>query len=200
MANCRLGYKYNNVLAMDLELNHDSEGRTAEIIQVGYVIGNFHTGEVLEQVRRYVKNQHTRPITPFITELTGITDDDINQHGITLHKILDEMDVLIAKHDVFVNPVTWGGGDSAEMRAAVIAEDQAQFRQRKWPFGRRWIDTKTLYVAQCLARGENFQGGLKKVCNRLGIQFDGPAHDALQDALNTFKVFCYFARKERADE
>jgi inhibitor of KinA sporulation pathway (predicted exonuclease) len=189
-----------NFLSLDLELNHDDHGRTAEIIQVGYVIGNPFTGEVCEQIRKYVKNQHTRSIAPFITELTGITDDDINKYGVTLTEILAEVNELVAKYDIFVNPVTWGGGDSVELRNAALSENPDVFKNTRWAFGRRWIDVKTLYIVDSFATKRNYQGGLKKSCNRLGITFDGPAHDALQDALNTFKVFSYYVQRAPQNE
>lgn len=184
---------HNTVISLDLELNHDENGRTAEVIQVGYVIGNIHTGDILVRECRHVKNQHSRPIAPFIEKLTGITNEDIAA-GSPLSEIYPAMVQHMQDHDVFINPVTWGGGDSQELRDAIINEDP-EILAGRYAFGRRWIDTKSFYVTERLARGLNYQGGLKKACNNLGIPFVGPAHNALQDAENTFKVYHHYSKR-----
>jgi inhibitor of KinA sporulation pathway (predicted exonuclease) len=189
----RHAQNHSTVISLDLELNHDQHGRTAEVIQVGYVIGNIHTGDILVRKCRHVKNQHSRPIVPFIEKLTGITNADIAD-GSPLSEIYPEMVQHMRDHSTFINPVTWGGGDSQELREAIVAEDPEILADR-YAFGRRWIDAKSFYVTERLARGLNYQGGLKKACNNLGIQFVGPAHNALQDAENTFKVYRHYAKR-----
>lgn len=187
-----------NYISLDLEMNHDDNGRTREVIQVGYVIGNGDTGEILENRCLYVKNQHTRPIKPFIQTLTGISDKIINDYGITMREIYEILCDDMEYFEVFVNPITWGGGDSLELREWIDKEDPSIVPNSPlgyYVFGRRWIDVKTLFVVDCMANGQKIQSGLKKSCRRLGIQFEGPAHDATKDALNTFRVFMYYREK-----
>ena len=183
-----------NYISLDLEMNHDDDGRTREVIQVGYVIGDGETGEILETRNLFVKNKNTRPLKPFIVELTGITDEIIDAKGQSMQSIYDIILRDMAVHDVFMNPITWGGNDSAELREWINAEDNDIIKGR-YAFGRRWIDCKTMYVMERLANGRHIQGGLKNACRKLGIQFDGPAHDATQDAINTFKVFMHYREK-----
>jgi inhibitor of KinA sporulation pathway (predicted exonuclease) len=57
-------------------------------------------------------------------------------------------------------------------------------------FGRRWIDCKTLYVSRCFARGEKHQAGLAKAMTKVGLRFDGRKHNAMDDAINTFFLYC----------
>jgi inhibitor of KinA sporulation pathway (predicted exonuclease) len=187
-----------NYISLDLEMNHDDDGRTREVIQVGYVIGNGDTGEILETRRLYVKNQHTRPLKPFIIELTGITDRDIQEHGVTMREIYGIISEDMRRYEVFMNPITWGGGDSLELREWINQEDPNIIPSGPfgyYVFGRRWIDVKTLYVVDRMAHGRKIQGGLKNACRKLGIKFDGPAHDATQDALNTYRVFMYYQER-----
>ena len=187
-----------NYISLDLEMNHDDHGRTREVIQVGYVIGNSDTNEILATRRLYVKNQHTQPLKPFIIELTGITDAHINDRGITMREIYGIISEDMRQYDVFMNPITWGGGDSQELREWINQEDPAIISDSEfghYVFGRRWIDVKTLFVMDRMSKGWNYQGGLKNACRKLRIPFEGPAHDATQDALNTFKVFCYYMNR-----
>jgi inhibitor of KinA sporulation pathway (predicted exonuclease) len=58
-----------------------------------------------------------------------------------------------------------------------------------WAFGRRWIDTKTVYVTRRLALGLPYQGGLARSMTKLGLAFEGRKHDALDDAINTWRMY-----------
>lgn len=166
-----------NFLTLDLELNQPS----GALIQVGYVIGNVHTGEVHERIRRYVSTSET--LAPRIVQLTGITDEQLATQGLCLSEIYKEMGELHAKYGCFRNAITWGGGDSAELRTALGLDDHS------FLLGRRWIDAKTLYTSYCLANGLKMQSGLAKSLGKMGLQFQGRKHDALDDAFNTFRIY-----------
>jgi len=117
--------------------------------------------------------------------LTGITNDQ-NKGGVSLEEAYSQIEADVRELKPFMNPLTWGGGDSAELRQQLGGAYDDQY-----VFGRRWIDVKTVFIAQQMARGEPFLGGLRKSMNRVGCRFEGKAHDALVDAENTFKMFRY---------
>jgi inhibitor of KinA sporulation pathway (predicted exonuclease) len=103
-----------------------------------------------------------------------------------LEEAYSQIEADVRELKPFMNPLTWGGGDSAELRQQLGGAYDDQY-----VFGRRWIDVKTVFIAQQMARGEPFLGGLRKSMNRVGCRFEGKAHDALVDAENTFKMFRY---------
>ena len=123
-------------LALDLELNQPS----GKIIQVGVAIGDKNTRFEDYIVRKWYINPQ-EPISEFITDLTGITDADISANAYSHEYVARELSELIKEHKVFVNPVTWGGGDSVELLAE-FCRNHADFPH----FGRRWIDVKTWYT------------------------------------------------------
>jgi inhibitor of KinA sporulation pathway (predicted exonuclease) len=166
-----------NLLSLDMEYNQPSE----TIIQIGYVIGSMATGNILEKVRRYVKVEES--INPFIVNLTGVTDKHIEEQGIPLTEIYEEMKTLHKKHNCFRNALTWGGGDSADLRNALGLDEE------RYLLGRRWIDAKTLYISMQFANNGKTQAGLAKALINLGYDFDGRKHDALDDAYNTFRAY-----------
>lgn len=166
-----------NILSLDLELNQPSN----TIIQVGYVIGNLETGEILERVRSYVRVSEL--INPYIIQLTGITDEDIMRRGESLQDVYKRLAFLHTKHKCFRNALTWGGGDSSELRQALNLDVV------EYALGRRWIDAKTLYVSRAIARKGTYQAGLAKAMGKLGLSFEGQKHDALDDAHNTFHIY-----------
>ena len=175
-------------LALDLELNQPS----GKIIQVGIAIGDKNTRFEDYIVRKwYIDPQE--PISEFINDLTGITDSDIRAEAYSHEHVARELSELIKEHKVFVNPVTWGGGDSVELLAE-FCKNHADFPH----FGRRWIDVKTWYTYLMLTRGKAASGGLASAMGYFKLHFKGQAHRADVDAQNTLALF--FKLLERQDK
>ena len=166
-------------LALDLELNQPS----GKIIQVGVAIGDKNTRFEDYVVRKwYIDPQE--PISEFINDLTGITDSDIRAEAYSHEHVARELSELIREHKVFINPVTWGGGDSVELLAE-FCKNHADFPH----FGRRWIDVKTFYTYLMLTRGKAASGGLSSAMGYFKLHFKGAAHRADVDAANTLALF-----------
>lgn len=165
--------------SLDLEMNQPS----GKIIQIGAVVGNIKTGEIFEKLSVFVNPKED--LSPMIITLTGITQDMVDS-GVTLEEAYTKLKDMHVKHNAFVNAVTWGGGDSKELGDQLKLENN---NFTGWCFGRRWIDVKTLYVSWRIANGQTIQGGLKNSCKKLGVPFQGPAHRADMDALNTFFAY-----------
>lgn len=168
-----------NFISLDLELNKEGN-KTTDIIQVGAIVGNLKSGEILEEYEQFVKID--KKINPFITQLTGIKDEDV-LHGYSLETIYQQLKELKEKHDCFRNPIVWGGGDSEELKRQLKLDDEL------FLFGRRWIDVKTVYISYRWSQGLNTQAGLAKAMTKLGLQFNGTKHTAKDDAKNTFIVY-----------
>ena len=165
--------------SLDLEMNQPS----GKIIQIGAVVGDTNTGEITQRLRIYVNP--AEPIAQSMTELCGITQAQVDAEGVDLDTAYTQLKDWHRKHSDFMNPVTWGGGDSQ-----LIYDQAGQATKDDWCFGRRWIDAKTLYVSRTIARDDRvFSGGLSGSMKQLGLKFQGRKHDALDDAENTFKIY-----------
>ena len=173
-------------LALDLELNQPS----GKIIQVGVAIGDKNTRFEDYVVRKWYINPQ-EPISEFITDLTGITDADISANAYSHEYVARELGELIKEHKVFVNPVTWGGGDSGELLQE-FSRNHADFPY----FGRRWIDVKTWYTYLMLTRGKAPSGGLASAMGYYKLQFKGKAHRADVDAANTLALFFHLLQRQ----
>ncbi|MBT8582240.1 exonuclease domain-containing protein [Polynucleobacter paneuropaeus] len=172
--------------ALDLELNNAEDNSTLnpKIIQVGIAVGSHHdyVNQSLATYKWFLDPKE--PIFEFITQLTGITNQDISDYSVPHEQAAKEIGEIITARNCFVNPITWGGGDSLELKA--------EFKDRSisFPhFGRRWIDVKTWYSLHMMAIGKKPSGGLSSGLGSFKLQFLGIPHRADDDALNTLRLF-----------
>lgn len=172
-----------NILALDLELNQDPAG--SKIIEVGACCGNTETGEVYEKYSAFVNPNEV--LQEFIIQLTGIKQADVDNAGSTLDAYRG-MEVMARKYDCQRMPLVWGMGDGHALRKELPSDCQ-------WNFGRRELDVKAVFQAYQMARGEKIQAGLAKAMTKLGIQFNGRKHRAVDDAVNTFIIYCNLIKR-----
>ena len=186
-----------NYLAIDLELNNKNDGKIPKIISVGIAIGSPVRPDNIFTSHWYIDPQE--PITPFISQLTGITDEVIQTESISHETVAEELGSIIKSWNCFTNPVVWGGG--GEGNDATELKDEFRDRKIDFPyFGRRVIDVNTLYVFQQIVQGKSPSGGLRKSMISYGLDFEGTPHRADVDALNTLRFFFYFLERQKKFE
>ena len=185
-----------NYLSIDLELNSKQDGTTPRIIQVGVSVGSPVMPDDIKTFSWYLDPQE--PITPFIQQLTGITDEIIKEKSVSHETVAQELGNIITENECFVNPIVWGGGEKND---ATELKDEFRERGINFPFfGRRVIDVKTLYVFNQMVQGKTPSGGLRKSMISYGLDFIGTSHRAEIDAENTLRFFFYFLNKQRKFE
>ena len=166
----------DNIVALDLEMNQPS----GTIIKVGVAVGSLKSKTLLFK-KGYIINVG-EVLDPRIIDLCGISQLDIHA-GISLRESYEQLKTIMAQFECFMNPLTWGGGDSETYRSQLGNPD-------RWIFGRRWIDVKTLFISRRIAQGLSVQGGLARSMTKMGLAFEGRKHRADDDAANTFKMYC----------
>lgn len=181
------------IMVLDCEFNQPSR----KTIQIGAAIYDVRSAACYGTLDLYVNPGE--PITPEITDLTGITDRDVaNAPNIT--EAWQELKYFHTKQKCFKNPLVWGSGvrnDSLalfeEYRAA--QKDDGQYLIDRENFmGWRVIDAKTLFQSLMLFENRGYAGGLKDCMERVGLKFEGEKHRALVDAKNTFTLWYYLTR------
>jgi inhibitor of KinA sporulation pathway (predicted exonuclease) len=165
--------------SLDLEMNQPS----GKIIQIGAVIGDTNTGEISQRLNIYVNPGES--VAAFITDLTGITQAQIDDQGVDIDTAYQQLKTWHRQHSEFMNCLTWGGGDSQ-----AVYDQVSQDSKDDWCFGRRWIDAKTIHVSRMIAKENKvYSGGLSSAMKSYNLKFQGRKHDALADAENTFKIY-----------
>ena len=179
--------------ALDLEMNQaENSAHTGKIIQVGLAIGNLEQNiKEYELFDWYV--DPNEKIYPRITELTGITNQDIQEKSTHLEDIYNKINERIYHYNCYPNPVVWGAGDTSLLKQTFI--EQLGYCKM---FGHRDIDVKTLHTFFQLSKDKSTSSSLKSALSNIKIKFEGEAHRAHHDAANTLFLSSELVKRQRA--
>jgi inhibitor of KinA sporulation pathway (predicted exonuclease) len=188
--------KPENFFSIDLELNKNEENKTNRIIQVGCAFANISTPEDIKTFSWYLNPQE--PITPFISQLTGITDEIIQEKSVDHQTVAKELGELLKVYEIHTSPVVWGGGKGND---ATELKDEFDERGIEFKFfGHRVIDVKTIFVFNQILKQRTKKSGLSKAMASYGLKFDGRQHNAEYDALNTLRFFFHLVYRQKTFE
>ena len=178
--------------ALDLEMNQaENSAHTGKIIQVGLAIGNLEQNiKEYELFDWYV--DPNEKIYPRITELTGITNQDIQEKSTHLENIYNKINERIYHYNCYPNPVVWGNGDTSLLKQTFL--DQLGYCKM---FGHRDIDVKTLHTFFQLSKDKSTSSSLKSALSNIKIKFEGEPHRAHHDAANTLFLFSELVKRQR---
>lgn len=183
-----------NIMVLDAEYNQPSR----KTIQIGAAIFNAHNSQLVDRILIHVNPNE--PINPEITVLTGIRDQDVS-NGMSISEAYEELRRFHAKHKCFRNPLVWGSGirnDSnhiyEEYRNSMGLGPDPDIQNTDNFMGFRVLDVKTIYQSVQIYINSRHGGGLKESMKRFGLEFEGEQHNALSDALNTFKFWYHLVR------
>lgn len=148
-----------------------------EIIEIGAVLlDENHT--IVKEYNRFVKPIYCK-LTPFITKLTGITQDKLD-NGTTIQEVINELKELT---DNFNNCTfsTWSESDLSELRVeSKVKGVDIEILENSFEDIQRIFCDKLNYERQV---------GLKTAIDLMGMDFEGSEHSALDDAKNTARVY-----------
>lgn len=184
---------YNLHCAFDLELEQpksnpntrDSYLNEEKIIQLGYVIYKLEP-EFEVVCQRSIFINIGVPLSGYIKKLTGISDEDIASGG-TIKEAYQQLITDLEKYDFNRVLKQWGSNDDVTLKE--------ELHGVAWKFGRSACNIKHLSQIYLEANGMNTSGGLAKTMKKVGIKFDGRAHDAAVDALNTALMYSFLYDK-----
>jgi len=171
----------NKYIAIDIETS-DSEGDIGDVIQIGAVIINEDLSAGPEW-SIYLKptSPHRNPKA---MEVNKISEETLAE-AMTADQCLDIFESWCKQH----------AGKRPLLAAWGTYFDVSFMRQfykkigRHWPFSYRCLDLKTIAIWEVSKRGgDTAAGGVDTFLNLLGLEFEGTAHDALDDIKNTVRI------------
>ncbi|XP_054126788.1 ERI1 exoribonuclease 2 [Melozone crissalis] len=194
------GQRFAFLIVLDFEATcwGDRDRRGPEIIEFPAVLLNTSTGAIESEFHMYVQPQEHPILSEFCTELTGITQNQVDQ-GVPLNiclsqfmkwiqKIQKEKKIMFstdsqsnatseAKACAFVTWTDWDLG--------VCLHYECRRKQlRKPDILNSWIDLKATYRAFYNRKPKGLNGALQD----LGIVFEGREHSGLDDSRNTARL------------
>lgn len=185
----RAGKKANNskrkmsrdiVLVVDLEATcwrgHPPVGMYNEIIEIGISGVDYNTKEITFKDTIIVKPKYSE-ISKFCTELTSIDHNLIDKEGVSFEKACDILRNKYKSNGRFW--MSFGNYDKNQI------ERDCKLKKVNNPFSQNHFNIKTLFS---LAYGLPQDLGVQGALDYLGIEFEGTAHRAVDDAFNTAKL------------
>nr|XP_009937539.1 PREDICTED: ERI1 exoribonuclease 2 [Opisthocomus hoazin] len=166
------------------------------LIEFPAVLLNTATGEIESEFHTYVQPQEHPVLSVFCTELTGITQNQVDE-GVPLHICLSQFFKWIQKVQkekkiVFSSDVPSHSGAKpctfvtwTDWDLGVCLQYECKRKQLQKPdFLNSWIDLKATYRAFYNRKPKGLSGALQD----LGIAFSGREHSGLDDSRNTARL------------
>lgn len=166
-----------HLIVVDMEFENQSGSQ--EIIQIGAVHVDLQKGEVYPFFNEYVALPEGMPLSDYITDLTGITEEDLADAR-SLPEVLEDFWTAFDKAHAGYRLAGWGD-DAVWM---IEASDRCAV---KVPHKTKTVDLKQTFEFFRAQRGLSNKKltGLAGTIRAFGLTFKGRHHDAYDDALNT---------------
>lgn len=147
-----------------------------EIIEIGACKLSVETAEPFDKRRYLIKPKYGR-VSEFCTELTTITQEQLDKEGIPFGDAVNKF-----KKDFQPQNRQWASWGEYDK---VVFRQQCQFFQNQYPFSDIHTNIKDEFgKIMKWKKGR----GVKFVCDLLGIPFEGTQHRGDDDAWNTAKI------------
>ncbi|NXM78675.1 ERI2 exoribonuclease, partial [Serilophus lunatus] len=194
------GQRFAFLVVLDFEATcwRERERRGPEIIEFPAVLLNTSTGEIESEFHKYVQPQEHPILSEFCTELTGITQNQVDE-GVPLNICLSEFMKWIQKiqkeKKIIFNTDTQSHFTSeakpctfftwTDWDLGVCLQYECKRKQLRKPnILNSWIDLKATYKTFYNRKPKGLNGALQD----LGIDFIGREHSGLDDSRNTARL------------
>lgn len=174
-------------LVIDLEATCEKDHRIVreqtEIIELGAVLVDGATLAPVSEFQTFVKPVRHPRLTPFCTQLTSITQADVDAapgFAVAMQRLAAFLrEAGVAGRFVFCS---WGDYDRDQ-----LGRDERRHGVRA-PLGTRHLNLKEAFRRRS---GDDGKLGTGQALRRVGLQFRGTAHRGIDDARNIARLLPY---------
>jgi len=169
-----------HMLVVDLEATcwrgHPPKGMKHEIIEIGLVVLDNITHQIIEKDSLIIKPEYS-VVSPFCTELTTLTQEFVDDNGISLSEACEIMKEKYRSHKRIWG--SWGDYDRNQF------EKDCKTKGVKYPFSGHHYNLKPLFS---FAMGINRELGVSSALEYMNMPFEGTQHRGVDDAVNIGKL------------
>lgn len=164
------------ILVFDLELScwlgRPPEGMRSDIIEIGFCVLDMNTTGITDRNSLIIKPANSN-ISKFCAGLTGITQEMVDQDGITLK----EACAILSGHAKHTSlSAAWGKFDPRSLKK------DCHHYGVEYPLTSDHSNAQKTFRTKL---GRKDETSVRKALAHLGRQFDGRQHRAVDDAYNT---------------
>jgi inhibitor of KinA sporulation pathway (predicted exonuclease) len=171
----------DNYLIVDVEATCSSDGRVPrqemEIIEIGAVIQNSHTFEIVSEFQIFIKPVRHPDLTQFCIELTGITQEQVSNASSYAEAIDSMKEWMYEVNDAIF--CSWGDYDRKQFL------QDCGFHHVAYPFRSSHLNLKVEFSRTL---GNKKKLGISEALQHIGLDFDGSHHRGLDDAKNIARI------------
>ncbi len=179
-----LDFDYLLILDFEAQCSNDVKLKVQEIIEFPILVIDVNTKKVLDKYfHYYVKPTQYPLLFDFCKELTGITQDQVDQ-GKNLTEVLELLDKFLLDNDllnknfIFVTCGDW------DLRSCLRSE--AKFKNIEYKnYLKRWINLKKVF---CDFIQEERRVDMVEMLKEFNIKLEGRHHSGIDDAKNLAKI------------
>jgi inhibitor of KinA sporulation pathway (predicted exonuclease) len=172
-------------LVVDLEATCDQPESfprdESEIIEIGAVLVDSTTLQPLGEYQTFVQPVQHPKITPFCTQLTSITQAQV-EHAPLLRAALAALGRWLPQPATLAS---WGAYDRNQLRR------ESQRKRIKLPW-----DDKHLNIKEAFGKRAGHAMGVGQALRRMGLRFEGTPHRGIDDARNIVRLLPYALGRE----
>lgn len=168
---------YDYYLIIDFEATCCNHGtvpkQEMEIIEFGAVMLRRSTMHIVDEFQSFIRPVRNPQLTPFCTELTTITQQDVDT--------APDFATVIALLKQWLKPYSnyvfcsWGDYDLHQLAL------DCNYHHVAYPIAATHVNVKKLFSQ---AQGYNKKFGLGQAVHMMGLKFSGTAHRGIDDARN----------------
>jgi inhibitor of KinA sporulation pathway (predicted exonuclease) len=182
--------KLDQILVVDVEATCWSgsppEGEESEIIEIGICTLDVVTGERLDKRSILVKPEHSK-ISEFCTQLTGLTQKQVNKNGVSFEKAC-----ALLEREYLARKRIWASYGDYDR---TIFQRQCEARSIEYPFSTSHINVKSLFA---LFYALPYEVGMTRALEMVGLELEGTQHRGGDDAWNIAGIFSALLLRQRA--
>ncbi|KAJ3256145.1 ERI1 exoribonuclease 3 [Boothiomyces macroporosus] len=181
--------KYILILDFEATCGEGIGNHNQEIIEFPIVVVEIATLKVVDEFHTYVKP--TTQILPFCTELTGITQEQV-ENAPPLSQVLPQAEAFAKKyqHSVFVTCGDW------DLKTMLPLQTERENLSRDSVF-QQWVNVKVAFndTMEGARSKQNRAKGMKGMLNALGLELVGRHHSGIDDSRNIAKIAIELIKK-----